>query len=238
VAARFLWAKELPRLLPIAWQEVLGEDSSRSLTRIGQALDVLAPTQDILPAPHRVFRALCLPPESVEVLIIGQDPYPTPGHATGLAFSVPHSVWPLPPTLRNILQELADDTGVDPPQHGNLESWHDRGVLLLNRHLTTSAHHPGAHHSIGWAEVTDAIVAELARTRPHLVAILWGRQAQQVAPLLDGVPTISSPHPSPLSARRGFFGSTPFSRVNEYRGSMGLRPIDWSLNGAPGCQAP
>ena len=232
------WARDLPTLLPDTWRRYLGGNVDHALERIGRSLDSRALTEEILPPKHRVFRALITPPEEVEVLIIGQDPYPTPGQATGLAFSVPHGVWPLPPTLKNILRELADDTGVEIPHHGNLQSWQDRGVLLVNRHLTTAAHHPGAHHSIGWAEVTDTIVATLARTHPHLVAILWGRHAQQLAPLLRGVPTISSPHPSPLSARRGFFGSKPFSRVNEYREAMGRRPIDWALDDAPGCQAP
>lgn len=238
MADRFSWGQALPTLLPDTWRSFLGDDLDSLLHTIGGELDKRAGHEDILPAADQVFRALTTPPTHVEVLIIGQDPYPTPGHATGLAFSVPRSVWPLPPTLRNILRELTEDTGVPLPRHGNLRSWQDQGVLLLNRHLTTAAHLPAAHQSIGWAGVTGRIVERLSAARPHLVSILWGRHAQELHPLLHDTRVVSSPHPSPLSARRGFFGSRPFTAVNKYREAMGLGPIDWSLDETPGCQKP
>lgn len=230
------WASTLRDQLPQAWSSFLGEDTVALLQPIGAALDVAAQQHDIVPAPHHVFRAFSLTPEDVSVIIIGQDPYPTPGHAMGWAFSVPEGVWPLPPTLKNILKELRDDTGVTPPQHGSLSSWHRQGVFLINRHLTTAAGQPGAHHRIGWAAFTDRVVEALAAQSEKRVAILWGKEAQRVAPLLGNTPTISSAHPSPLSAHRGFFGSQPFSLANTYRQSLGLRPIDWSLDQPTGCQ--
>lgn len=236
MGARRNWGLDPNRDLPEAWGTLLGRDTYQRIQAISSALTARPPSEHIVPPPHHVFRALQTPPDRVKVIIIGQDPYPTPGHATGLAFSVPDGVWPLPPTLKNIMRELVADTGIIPPRHGNLASWHRQGVLLLNRHLTTVAGSPGAHQGLGWAAITDDIVAALAAQNPHRVAILWGREAESVRGLLGDIPAIVCAHPSPLSAFRGFFGSRPFSRANEYLERMGLAPIDWSLDPATGCQ--
>ena len=230
------FAHTLPEAVPEAWAEILGPDMLALLGTIGEHLDARAGIEEIVPAPHQIFRALTLHPDDVSVIVIGQDPYPTPGHAMGLSFSVPEGVWPLPPTLKNILRELENDIGIEPPRHGNLTSWHRQGVLLLNRHLTTAAGAPGAHHTLGWAAFTNRIVDTLARDNADRVAVLWGKEAHSVSPLLGAMPVISSAHPSPLSAHRGFFGSTPFSLANKYLESMGRAPIDWNLHDVTGCQ--
>ena len=231
-----LFADTLRDALPTSWAKILGPDALDLLEPIATHLDARAQSEEIVPAPRNIFRALTLAPEDVSVIIIGQDPYPTPGHAMGLSFSVPEGVWPLPPTLKNILRELSDDVGITPPRHGNLTSWHRQGVLLLNRHLTTAAHHPGAHHRLGWAAFTNRLVEALVRQNTARVAVLWGKEAQSTMPLLGQIPTISTPHPSPLSAHRGFFGSKPFSLANKHLQSLGRRPIDWSLDQVTGCQ--
>jgi uracil-DNA glycosylase len=236
VVASTPFSTTLPHALPETWAKILGPATSELLTAIGEKLDARVASEHIVPPPHQIFRALTLAPDNVSVIIIGQDPYPTQGHAVGLAFSVPQEVWPLPPTLKNIFRELSTDIGVPPPRHGNLSSWHRQGVLLLNRHLTTRAGHPGAHHSVGWATFTDRVIEALVHRDDKRVAILWGREAHSVQPLLGSIPTISSRHPSPLSAHRGFFGSTPFSLANRYLQSMGREPIDWNLDQATGCQ--
>lgn len=184
-----------------------------------------------LPAGSDVLRAFTYPFDAVRVLIVGQDPYPTPGHAMGLSFSVQPHVRPLPRSLVNIYRELHDDLAITPPAHGCLTAWSEQGVMLLNRVLTTQPGKPNAHRGRGWEEVTEcAIRALVARQRP-LVAILWGRQAQQLTPLLsaDHVRMIASPHPSPLSASRGFFGSRPFSRANTALVELGGTPVNWQL---------
>jgi uracil-DNA glycosylase len=236
VVTPHVFADTLRASVPKPWAEIVAPDTLDLLDPIGQHLDARSATEHILPAPHHIFRALTLHPDDVSVIIIGQDPYPTPGHAMGLAFSVPEGVWPPPPTLKNILRELSDDVGLDPPRHGSLTSWHRQGVLLLNRHLTTAARNPGAHHRLGWAAFTDQVVQALVAANPQRVAIVWGREAQNITPMLGSVPTISSAHPSPLSAHRGFFGSRPFSLANKHLQSMGRRPIDWSLDQVTGCQ--
>lgn len=182
-----------------------------------------------LPAGSAVLRAFAQPLSSVRVLIIGQDPYPTPGHPVGLSFAVERSVRPLPRSLANIYRELADDLGVSPPPHGDLSGWADQGVLLLNRVLTVQPGHPASHRGKGWERVTDLAIATLVRRETPLVAILWGRDAQSVRPSLGNVPVIASAHPSPLSASRGFFGSRPFSRTNAALVRQGAGPVDWSL---------
>ena len=184
---------------------------------------------EVLPAPERVLRAFDRSIDDVRVLIVGQDPYPTPGHPVGLAFSVAADVRPLPPSLRNIFSELHDDLGVEIPASGDLSAWQDRGVLLLNRTLTVRAGEAGSHAKLGWEPVTRRAVSALAERGGPLVAVLWGAHAQSLEPMLAGVPIVSSPHPSPLSSYRGFFGSRPFSRVNHELESMGADPIDWSL---------
>lgn len=182
-----------------------------------------------LPAGKHVLRAFATPLQDVRVLIMGQDPYPTPGHPIGLSFSVAAAVRPLPRSLGNIYTELRDDLGITPPPHGDLSAWASRGVLLLNRVLTVRVGAPGSHRDRGWEEVTDhAIAALVARNRP-LVAILWGRDAQSLRHRLGSTPIIASAHPSPLSAHRGFFGSRPFSRANEALRQLGADPMDWSL---------
>ena len=186
---------------------------------------------EYLPHDDVVLRAFARPPSAVRVLVVGQDPYPTPGHPVGLAFSVAAGVRPVPRSLANIFRELVDDVGVPMPAHGDLSAWSDQGVLLLNRALTVEPGTPGSHRGKGWERVTDqAVRALVARGRP-LVAVLWGREAQALRPLLDGVPVVESVHPSPLSARRGFFGSRPFSRVNELLVAQGGEPVDWALPG-------
>ncbi|WP_108250449.1 uracil-DNA glycosylase [Planctomonas deserti] len=182
-----------------------------------------------LPAGPNVLRAFRTPFESVRVLIVGQDPYPTIGHPIGLAFAVEPHVRPVPRSLANIYRELRDDVGVEPPAHGDLSAWGSQGVLLLNRVLTVQPGASGSHRGKGWEAVTElAIRALVARGRP-LVSILWGKDAGTVAPLLGSTPAITSVHPSPLSASRGFFGSRPFSRVNALLEEQGERPVDWAL---------
>lgn len=187
----------------------------------------------VLPAEHQVLRAFETPFDEVRVLIVGQDPYPTPGHAIGLAFAVDRSVRPLPRSLVNLYRELHDDLGIAPAQHGDLSGWSQQGVLLLNRVLTVNADAEpaaGSHRGLGWQAVTEQAIRALAQRGGPLVAILWGADARALAPLLDGIPVLESAHPSPLSASRGFFGSRPFSRANAALGEQGAAPIDWRLD--------
>ncbi|GLJ78508.1 uracil-DNA glycosylase [Microbacterium imperiale] len=182
-----------------------------------------------LPAGDRVLRAFERPLADVRVLIVGQDPYPTPGHPIGLSFAVDAHVRPLPRSLTNIYRELEADLGIAPVAHGDLSAWSDQGVLLLNRVLTVSPGAPASHRGWGWERVTEhAIRAVVARRRP-LVAILWGRDAATLQPLLGETPIVASAHPSPLSASRGFFGSRPFSRANALLQQAGGTAIDWRL---------
>jgi len=182
-----------------------------------------------------VLRAFRQPFAVVRALIVGQDPYPTPGHAVGLAFSVAPDVRRLPASLANIFREYSDDLGFPTPATGDLTPWSERGVLLLNRVLTVQPGKPASHRGKGWEEVTDQAIRALAarksagRVGGPLVAILWGRDARTLAPLLTGVPTIESAHPSPYSAANGFFGSRPFSRANQLLEQEGTEPIDWKL---------
>ncbi|MCM3656612.1 uracil-DNA glycosylase [Agromyces mediolanus] len=182
-----------------------------------------------LPAGDRVLRAFSQPIGDVRVLIVGQDPYPTPGHPIGLSFAVEAHVRPLPRSLGNIYKELRDDLGVEPPAHGDLGAWSRNGVMLLNRVLTVRPGTPASHRGKGWEAVTDHAIRTLVARGAPLVAILWGRDAQSLKPLLGEVPTVESVHPSPLSASRGFFGSKPFSRANALLEAQGGAPVDWSL---------
>jgi uracil-DNA glycosylase len=182
-----------------------------------------------LPAGDRVLRAFQQPLSDVRVLIMGQDPYPTPGNPVGLSFSVAPEVRRLPPSLINIFREYSEDLGYPTPTSGDLTPWAERGVLLLNRVLTVAPGQPGSHRGQGWEEVTEQAIRALAARPEPLVAILWGRDARSLAPLLDGVPLIESAHPSPNSADRGFFGSRPFSRANALLEARGAPPIDWKL---------
>ena len=184
-----------------------------------------------LPAGDRVLRAFQRPLDEVKILIVGQDPYPTPGHPIGLSFAVDREVRPLPRSLVNIYKELHSDLGIPPAAHGDLSGWSDQGVMLLNRVLTVAPGAPASHRGWGWEEVTEhAIRTLVARDRP-LVAILWGRDAANLRPMLGATPVIESPHPSPLSASRGFFGSRPFSRANALLEQQGAAPVDWRLPG-------
>lgn len=194
--------------------------------------------QAVYPPPEQIFAALQLTPwERVKVVIFGQDPYHDAGQACGLAFAVPDGC-PPPPSLRNIFREYADDLGLPPPSGGDLRPWARQGVLLLNTVLTVRAHAPASHHGRGWEEVTDALVSALAARSSPLVFVFWGKHAAGKEGLLAGSRhlTIRSPHPSPLSAYRGFFGSRPFSRCNALLQACGQSPVDWRLPSAPSCQ--
>lgn len=183
----------------------------------------------IAPALPLVMRAFELPVDQVRVLIVGQDPYPTPGHAIGLSFAVSPETKPLPRSLQNMMRELRDDLGREVTNEGNLQRWSEQGVMLLNRHLSTSSGQSAAHFDAGWSRFTDAAMTVLNRARGRkLVAILWGNEAISLQRLLPDVQVISSAHPSPLSARKGFFGSKPFSRANAALSFVGEQQIDWS----------
>lgn len=202
-----------------------------AFTGIGEFLRAeVAAGRPWAPAGTSILRAFQQPLDDVRVLIVGQDPYPTPGHAVGLSFSVAPDVRPLPRSLQNIFRELHDDLGVPAPRSGDLTPWTENGVMLLNRVLTVRLGEPGSHRGIGWEEITAAAIAALVdRLDQPLVAILWGRDAQSLEPGLPDVPVIASAHPSPMSADRGFFGSRPFSRANELLDELGADPVDWSL---------
>ncbi len=182
-----------------------------------------------LPAGADVLRAFGDPFVDVRVLVVGQDPYPTPGHPMGLSFSVAPEVRPLPRSLQNIFRELVSDLGVPLPRTGDLTDWAGQGVLLLNRVLTVSPGKPGSHRGRGWEAVTDGAIQALVARQQPLVAVLWGREAQGTRGVLSDTPLVESVHPSPLSAHRGFFGSRPFSRVNELLVAAGGAAVDWEL---------
>lgn len=223
----------LTELVAPDWAEALAPVEPR-LRAIGDALRAeSAAGHRWLPGPDAVLRAFSRPMAEVRVLVVGQDPYPTPGHAMGLAFSVAPDVRPIPRSLANIYTELRADLGVSPGPTGDLTGWAEQGVLLLNRVLTVRAGAPASHRALGWQELTGAAVAALAGRGQPLVAVLWGNQAQEVRPLLGDVPVVAGVHPSPLSASRGFFGSRPFSRVDELLAAQGASPIDWSRAGSP-----
>ncbi|WP_168627884.1 uracil-DNA glycosylase [Cryobacterium sp. BB307] len=189
----------------------------------------VAAGRDYLPAEENVLRAFGYPLANVRVLIVGQDPYPTPGHPIGLAFAVDREVRPLPRSLQNIYRELRDDLGIETPEHGDLSVWAENGVMLLNRVLTVQPGISGAHRGQGWEDVTALAIRALVARNTALVAILWGRDARMLAPLLGTTPLIESVHPSPLSASGGFFGSRPFSRANELLLAQGASPVDWRI---------
>jgi len=190
----------------------------------------VASGRQYLPAGANVLRAFRYPLADVRVLIVGQDPYPTPGHPIGLSFAVERNVRPIPRSLQNIYRELRSDLGVHTPEHGDLTAWSEHGVMLLNRVLTVRPGAPASHRGAGWERVTEHAIRALVSRGTPLVAILWGRDAGNLRPLLGPTPIIASPHPSPLSADRGFFGSKPFSRANELLVRQGAQPVDWSLD--------
>lgn len=217
--------RPMNELMHPSWAAALA-DQEPALRRLGDFLRAQSEAGfRFQPSGDLILRAFAQPLEAVRVLIVGQDPYPTPGHAVGLAFAVPPSSSPLPGSLVNIGKELFDDLGC--PLPSDLAVWADRGVLLLNRVLTVRPGQPGSHRGHGWEEFTAAAVAVLAQRGGPLVAVLWGRDAQRVRQALPGVPVIASAHPSPLAARRGFFGSRPFSRANEALVEQGAPPVQW-----------
>lgn len=228
----------LDQLMAADWAAALAPVELR-LRAIGGALRAeVAGGHGYLPAPDAVLRAFHRPLAQVRVLVVGQDPYPTPGHPVGLAFSVAPHVRPLPRSLQNIYRELVDDVGSCPGPSGDLSGWAEQGVLLLNRVLTVRAGQPGSHRHLGWQDLTARAVAALVERGGPLVAVLWGRDAQEVRPALTGVPVVASAHPSPMSADRGFFGSRPFSRVNALLVEQGAAPVDWSRVASPAGTAP
>ncbi|MDO9495324.1 MAG: uracil-DNA glycosylase [Nocardioides sp.] len=211
------------------WAEALAPVDDR-IARMGAFLrEEIAAGRSYLPAGENVFRAFRRPLADVRVLVVGQDPYPTPGHPIGLSFAVESHVRPVPRSLANIYRELATDVGVVAPAHGDLTAWSDRGVMLLNRVLTVRPGESASHRGRGWEEVTECAIRALSQRGGPCAAILWGRDAQSLKPLLTPVPWVESAHPSPLSASRGFFGSRPFSRVNRLLSEQGGEPLDWSL---------
>ncbi|MBS3177623.1 MULTISPECIES: uracil-DNA glycosylase [unclassified Pseudoclavibacter] len=211
------------------WARAL-EPEAGALARIERCLEAeVEAGRGFLPAAEHVLRAFTQPLDQVRVLIVGQDPYPTPGHPIGLSFATDSHVRPLPRSLANIYRELHDDLGIEPAASGDLSRWSEQGVLLLNRVLTVSPGAAGSHRSLGWQAVTDAAITALVARQSPLVAILWGKDAQALGPMLGDTPRIESPHPSPLSASRGFFGSRPFSRANELLRDQGAAPVDWRV---------
>jgi uracil-DNA glycosylase len=221
--------RELGEIVEAGWAEALAPVADR-ITAMGDFLRAeVAAGRRYLPAGDRVLRAFQQPFAGARVLIVGQDPYPTPGNPVGLSFSVAPDVRRLPASLINIFREYTADLGYPSPGNGDLTPWTERGVLLLNRVLTVEPRKPGSHRGRGWEEVTEQAIKALAGRQTPLVAILWGRDARNLAPLLGGVPLIESPHPSPNSADRGFFGSRPFSRASALLEEQGAGGIDWKL---------
>ncbi|QPL05620.1 MULTISPECIES: uracil-DNA glycosylase [Actinomyces] len=221
-------AKPLSELIDPSWAAALAPVEA-TIHEIGARLrQEIAAGRGYLPAGTDVLRAFTYPMDEVKVLIVGQDPYPTPGHPMGLSFSVQPGVQP-PRSLVNIYTELVSDLGVERPTTGDLTPWSRQGVMLLNRVLTVRPGDPASHRGWGWETVTQRAIEALVERGGPLVAILWGRPAQSLTPLLGMTPIIASPHPSPLSASRGFFGSRPFSRANEMLVAQGAAPVDWRL---------
>jgi uracil-DNA glycosylase len=221
--------RDLAEIVEAGWAAAL-QPVAGAIAAMGDFLRAeLAAGRRYLPAGRNVLRAFQQPFGDVRVLIVGQDPYPTPGHAVGLSFSVPPELRRLPPSLLNIFREYTADLGHPAPATGDLSPWAEHGVLLLNRVLTVAPGQPGSHRGRGWEQVTEQAIRALAARGTPLVAVLWGRDARNLAPMLGGVPLIESAHPSPMSADRGFFGSRPFSRANVLLEQQGAGPVDWKL---------
>lgn len=221
--------RPLNEIVEPGWAKALEPVAGR-IAEMGDFLRTeVAQGRTYLPAGAHVLRAFHQPFDDVRVLIVGQDPYPTPGHAVGLSFSVAPDVQPVPKSLDNIFWEMHKDLGHPRPSNGDLTPWADQGVLLLNRSLTTAPRKPAAHRGKGWEEVTEQAIRALVERGKPLVSILWGRDARNLRPLLGPLPAIESAHPSPMSADRGFFGSRPFSRANELLAEQGARPVEWRL---------
>jgi uracil-DNA glycosylase len=225
--------RPLSELVSPDWAEAL-QPVAATITAMGAFLRAeLAAGRHYLPAGENVLRAFSRPLGQVKVLIVGQDPYPTPGHPVGLSFSVAAHVRPIPRSLQNIYAELHADLGIKPAVSGDLTPWFTQGVLLLNRVLTVQPGRSGSHRGKGWEQVTQRAIEALVSRGGPLVAILWGRDAQSLIPMLGSVPYIASPHPSPLSASAGFFGSRPFSRANGLLVQAGGEPVNWALEAIP-----
>ena len=226
--------KPLTDLVDAGWAAALEPVAGR-IAAMGEFLrGEVAAGRRYLPEGRNVLRAFTTPFERARVLIVGQDPYPTPGHPIGLSFAVERHVRPVPRSLQNIYRELHDDLGIPPVAHGDLTAWAEQGVLLLNRVLTVQAGASGSHRGKGWEEVTQCAIEALVARGTPLVAILWGRDAGTLRPILTdaglgATQIIASAHPSPLSASSGFFGSRPFGRANELLTAAGAEPIDWRL---------
>ncbi|MEU0935117.1 MULTISPECIES: uracil-DNA glycosylase [unclassified Embleya] len=223
-------ARPLGELVEAGWAKALEPVAGR-VAAMGEFLrGEIAAGRRYVPAGANVLRAFTQPFADVRVLIVGQDPYPNPGHAVGLSFSVAPEVRPLPGSLINIFTEMNRDLGLPMPTNGDLTPWADQGVLLLNRALTTAPGRPAAHRGKGWEEVTEQAIKALAARGTPLVSILWGRDARNARPLLGpGAAVVESAHPSPMSAAGGFFGSRPFSRTNDLLVGQGAQPVDWRL---------
>ncbi|MWV59515.1 uracil-DNA glycosylase [Rathayibacter sp. VKM Ac-2754] len=216
-------------LIDRGWAEALAPVGP-DIARMGDFLrGEVAAGRQYLPAGKDVLRAFAAPLADVRVLVVGQDPYPTPGHPIGLSFAVARHVRPVPRSLQNIYRELHDDLGIATPSHGDLGDWTRNGVMLLNRVLTVAPGAPASHRGKGWEAVTEHAIRTLAARDQPLVAILWGRDAANLRPLLGDAGIVESAHPSPLSASRGFFGSRPFSRANALLAERGAEPVDWSI---------
>jgi uracil-DNA glycosylase len=223
-------SRPLPDNLDPGWAQALAPIADQ-IAAMGEFLRAeVAAGRTYLPAPDRILRAFQQPFDDVRVLIAGQDPYPTPGHPVGLCFSVERDVRPLPGSLQNIYKEMRSDLGIEPPSHGDLSAWTTHGVLLLNRSLTVRPGTPASHRGKGWEAVTEQAIRALVARGTPLVAILWGRDAQTLKPMLGDTAIIESAHPSPLSARNGFFGSRPFSRANQLLVAQGAQAVDWQLD--------
>ncbi|MGV1035955.1 MAG: uracil-DNA glycosylase [Candidatus Nanopelagicales bacterium] len=222
-------ARPLIDLMDPGWAQALASVESNIATMGDFLRAEIAAGRPYLPAGQDIFGAFQRPFTDVRVLIVGQDPYPTPGHPMGLSFSVRPEVKPIPRSLSNIFRELHDDLGIARPANGDLRPWADRGVMLLNRVLTVRVGNSGSHRGKGWEAVTAQAISALAERSSPMVAVLWGKDAQTAQTMLGEVPVVASTHPSPMSADRGFFGSRPFSRVNALLAGQGADPIDWSL---------
>lgn len=216
--------------------DIMSEDWAQALAPVEDKIHAMgeflrtehAAGHRTFPTGQNIFRAFSRPMNEVKVLIVGQDPYPTPGNAMGLSFSVQRDM-PLPKSLINIYRELSDDLGIEPAQHGDLSSWSDEGIMLMNRVLSVREGAPGSHRNKGWEEVTECAIRALTARNKPLVGLLWGADARRTAPMLEPYPCVESAHPSPLSAHRGFFGSRPFSRVNTLLVEQGAEPVDWTV---------
>ncbi|MEU5659289.1 uracil-DNA glycosylase [Streptomyces sp. NPDC047737] len=222
-------ARPLSELVEPGWAEALAPVADR-IASMGDFLrSEIEAGRTYLPAGGNILRAFQQPFDEVRVLIVGQDPYPTPGMAIGLSFAVAPDVSRLPGSLENIFRELHSDLGLPRPSNGDLTPWTRQGVLLLNRALTTAPGKPAAHRGKGWEAVTEQAIRALAARGKPMVSVLWGRDARNVRPLLGDLPAVESAHPSPMSADRGFFGSRPFSRTNDFLVGLGEQPVDWRL---------